>query len=99
MNKEGIEIMSDMNLHVNVLEMEIKNCNEILGESMKDTEKLKQQIEKLKQKYNKFKKEVSTHIFEEIIENVPTDPEYIENNWEDNFDNFIEEFEEEWDDV
>jgi|11_taG_2_1085331.scaffolds.fasta_scaffold58178_3 uncharacterized coiled-coil DUF342 family protein len=78
MNKEGIEIMSDMNLEI---------------------QELKQQIEKLKQKYNKFKKEVSSHIFEEIIENVPTDPDYIENYWEDNFDNFIEEFEEEWDDV
>ena len=78
MNKEGIEIMSDMNLEI---------------------QKLKQQIEQLKEKYNKFKREVSTHIFEEIIENVPTDLEYIENNWEDNFDNFIEEFEEEWDDV
>ncbi len=99
MNKEGIEIMSDMNLHVNVLEMELQNCNEMLSESMKDTDKLKQQIEQLKEKYEKFKKEVSTHIWEEIIENVPTDPNYIENNWEDNFDNFIEEFEEEWDDV
>jgi len=78
MNKEGIEIMSDMNLEI---------------------QKLKQQIEQLKKKYNKFKREVSTHIFEEIIENVPTDLDYIENNWEDNFDNFIEEFEEEWDDV
>ena len=78
MNKEGIEIMSDMNLEI---------------------QELKQQIEQLKEKYEKFKKEVSTHIWEEIIENVPTDPNYIENNWEDNFDNFIEEFEEEWDDV
>jgi len=72
---------------------------EIIYDMNLEIQELKQQIEKLKQKYNKFKKEVSTHIFEEIIENVPTDPEYIENNWEDNFDNFIEEFEEEWDDV
>ena len=77
-NKEGMEMMADLNLEI---------------------QKLKEENEKLKEKYNKFKKEVSTHIFEEIIENVPTDPEYIENNWEDNFDNFVEEFEEEWDDV
>jgi chromosome segregation ATPase len=44
MNKEGIEIMSDINLHVGVLEMELENCNEMLAESMRDVDYLKEQL-------------------------------------------------------
>jgi chromosome segregation ATPase len=44
MNKEGIEIMSDINLHVGVLEMELENCNEMLAESMREVDCLKEQL-------------------------------------------------------
>jgi chromosome segregation ATPase len=44
MNKEGIEIMSDMNLQIKDLEMELENCNEMLAESMRDVDYLKEQL-------------------------------------------------------
>ena len=83
MNKEGIEIMSDINLHVGVLEMELESCNEMLGESMKDTENWKNQWLELKEnydslknvsvnlnddKYEKFKKKITKYIYENIME-------------------------------
>ena len=82
MNKEGIEIMSDMNL----------------------------EIDNQKEKYEKFKKKITNYIYENIMEQLEYDENttrkeiiYILNevtdSWEDKLDNFIEEFEEEWDDV
>jgi predicted nuclease with TOPRIM domain len=57
MNKQGIEIMSDINLHVGVLEMELENCNEMLAESMKEVEKLKKQNNDLQEELNMEKEE------------------------------------------
>jgi len=128
MNKEGIEIMSDINLHVGVLEMELESCNEMLGESMKDTENWKNQWLELKEnydslknvsvnlnddKYEKFKKKITKYIYENIMEKLelPNDIEFcsrkeisnmldnVTKNWEEQLDDFIDQFEEEWDDV
>jgi phosphosulfolactate phosphohydrolase-like enzyme len=106
MNKEGIEIMSDINLHVGVLEMELQNCDEMLGESMKE-------VDNQKQKYEKFKKKITHYICENIMEKLqlPNDIEFcsrkeisdmldnVTDNWEEQLDDFIDQFEEEWDDV
>jgi hypothetical protein len=68
MNKEGIEIMSDINLHVGVLEMELQNCNEMLGESMKDTENWKNQWLELKENYDAVKNNDNNDNYVKLLE-------------------------------
>jgi len=102
MNKEGIEIMSDMNLINKDLKNHLDTCNDMLGESMKE-------VDNQKEKYEKFKKKITKYIYENIMEQLEYDENashreliYILNevtdDWEEQLDNFIDQFEEEWDD-
>lgn len=125
MNKEGIEIMSDINLMNKDLKNHLDTCNDMLGESIKETENWKNQWLELKEnydslknvsvnlnddKYEKFKKKITKYIYENIMEQLDYDEDasrreliYILNevtdNWEEQLDDFIDQFEEEWDDV
>ena len=105
MNKEGIEIMSDINLINKDLKNHLDTCNDMLGESMKE-------VDNQKEKYEKFKKKITKYIYENIMEQLelPNDIEFcsrkeisnmldnVTENWEQQLDDFIDQFEEEWDD-
>ena len=57
MNKERIEIMSNTE-YTEYLEMYLESCNEMLGESMKETDNWKKQYLELKENYNAIKGEL-----------------------------------------